>query len=152
MEEYLFNRNLFICLFVCLFISVCSCLARVLEEDEFRDEFSVLRPLEDDEAPMNFTGEMIYPSMFEGAYQQLTSLREAAHLLAEKSDWPALYDLQALSRCDVPCAAAVYYDDMYVVRDFSVNVAAQIPSMKCWITNEYQHSGLRDDGYHILDR
>ena len=24
--------------------------------------------------------------------------------------------------------------------------------MKVWVTNEYQHSGIRDDGYKILDQ
>ena len=50
----------------------------------------------------------------------------------------------------MPCAAAVYYDDMYVVRDFSLAAASILQSCKCWVTNEYQHSGLRDDGYNIL--
>lgn len=126
--------------------------ARVLAEPEFADAFSVTRPLEDLDAPLLFLGEMILPDMFDGSYCKLASFKDATQLLAEKSDWLQLYDVVALQRCEVPCAAAVYFDDMYVIRDFSLEVAAQIPSMKCWITNEYQHSGLRDDGYRILDR
>jgi hypothetical protein len=90
--------------------------------------------------------------MFEGAYSQLHPLRACAHILAQKNDWPRLYDTAVLSQCHIPCAAVVYYDDMYVDLDYSVAVANSIPGLKCWITNEYQHSGLRDDGYRILDR
>lgn len=124
----------------------------MLEEPEFADAFSTVRPLEDEDACVNFLGEMILPDMFEGSYHKLAPLREAAHLLAKKDDWSHLYNVAALQRCTVPCAAAVYYDDMYVTREYSLEVAAQIPTLKCWITNEYQHSGLRDDGYRILDR
>lgn len=24
--------------------------------------------------------------------------------------------------------------------------------LRQWVTNEYKHSGIRDDGHHILDR
>ncbi|CAN0530558.1 unnamed protein product [Ectocarpus sp. 12 AP-2014] len=56
--------------------------------------------------------EMIYRWMFDGPYSCLFGLKDAAELLASKEGWPALYDRSALEKCDVPCAAAVYYDDM----------------------------------------
>ena len=54
-----------------------------------------------------------------------------------------------------PCkaAAAVYYDDMYVDFDCSMMVAARcgpLEHCKVYVTNEYQHSGLRDDGATIF--
>jgi hypothetical protein len=107
-------------------------------------EFSpdALRPL--------FTGEMIYPWMFD-VDPALAPLREAAYLLAERRHWPVLYDPEALRACQVPCAAAVYADDMYVEREYSEDTGAQLPRLRMWLTNEFEHDGLRrsDD---LLDR
>jgi hypothetical protein len=52
----------------------------------------------------------------------------------------------------VPVAAAIYADDMYVERTFSERTAALIPGLRAWITNEYEHNGLRVDGERILGR
>lgn len=98
-----------------------------------------------------FTGEMVYPWMFD-EYKQLRPLRAAADLLAERSDWPALYDRAALARNEVPCAAAIYVHDMYVERAFSEETAAAIRGMKAWVTSEYEHNGLRLDGERVLGR
>jgi hypothetical protein len=52
----------------------------------------------------------------------------------------------------VPCAAAIYAEDPYVDRGFSEETATILPQMHPWVTNEYQHNGLRVDGGRILDR
>jgi pimeloyl-ACP methyl ester carboxylesterase len=101
--------------------------------------------------PVTFTGEMIYPWMFE-EYVALRPLREAAHILAEYQDWPRLYDPAVLRENEIPCVAAVYYDDMYVERAFSEETAAEIKGLKVWVTNEYEHNALRADGANLLDR
>ena len=98
-----------------------------------------------------FTGEMIYPWMFD-AYPQLVPLKSAAEILAQDASWPRLYDVEKLSRNTVPVAAAVYYDDMYVHREFSEETARIVPNMKLWITNQYEHNGLRAEGEKIVDR
>ncbi|MBV9194202.1 MAG: alpha/beta fold hydrolase [Solirubrobacterales bacterium] len=94
------------------------------------------------------TGEHVYPWMFED-YGALTPFREAAEVLAER-EWPHLYDPGTLAANAVPVAAAVYAEDMYVERSFSEQTAAQIRGSKTWITNEYEHNGLRVDGERIL--
>jgi pimeloyl-ACP methyl ester carboxylesterase len=101
------------------------------------------------DGPLHFTGEMIYPWMFDeiGA---LAPLREAAHLLAEDDDWPVLYDREVLARNEVPCAAAIYTGDMYVEREFSEETARRIRGLKPWITSEYEHNGLRSNGPHVV--
>lgn len=104
-----------------------------------------------DGEPVLFTGEMIYPWMLD-QYPQLQPLKAAAEILAAKADWPALYDVQRLKANQVPVAAAVYYNDMYVHREFSEETAALVPNMKLWVTSEYEHNGLRADGETILDR
>ena len=98
-----------------------------------------------------FTGEMVYPWMFE-QLETLKPLREAADILAEKSDWPPLYDAEQLAQNTVPVAAAVYVEDMYVEFDYSRETLAAMPNVKAWMTNEYEHNGLRMDGERILDR
>jgi hypothetical protein len=92
--------------------------------------------------PPSFTGEMIYPWMFED-YPGLRPLRDVAELLAREERWPLLYDPAQLARNIVPCVAAIYAEDMYVPRALSEETAAAIPGVKAWLTNEYEHNGLR---------
>jgi len=92
--------------------------------------------------PPSFTGEMIYPWMFDD-YPGLKPLRDVAELLANEERWPVLYDPAQLARNTVPCAAAIYAEDMYVPRALSEQTAAAIAGCKAWLTNEYEHNGLR---------
>lgn len=101
--------------------------------------------------PFLFTGEMVYPWMFD-QMQSLLSLKPAAEALAAKTDWPALYNLEQLSKNTVPVACAVYADDMYVEMDFSRETLKGITNSRAWITNEYEHNGLRADGERILGK
>ena len=98
-----------------------------------------------------FTGEMVYPWMFE-QFECLKPLQEAANLLAERTDWADLYDVQALANNTVPVACAVYAEDMYVEMQYSLETLKGVPNSKAWITNEYEHNGLRADGERILDK
>ena len=100
--------------------------------------------------PFYFTGEMVFPWMFD-QYKNLQALQPAAKILAEKLDWPALYDQHVLTKNKVPVSCAVYADDMFVEMDISRETLALIPNAKAWITNEYEHNGLRTDGEKILD-
>lgn len=102
------------------------------------------------DAPL-FTGEMVYPWMFED-YAQLSPLKAAAEVIAQHAAWPRLYDTARLSHNTVPVACAVYHDDMYVPREFGEETARVVPNVKLWVTNEYEHNGLRADGARILDR
>ena len=101
--------------------------------------------------PLLFTGEMIYPWMF-GTDPVLRPLRAAADALAEREDWPLLYDAAGLAANDVPVAAAVYFNDMYVPVEFSVPTAGAIRGLKAWVTSEYDHGGLRVSNGAVLDR
>jgi pimeloyl-ACP methyl ester carboxylesterase len=101
--------------------------------------------------PPSFTGEMIYPWMF-ADYPGLRPLRDVAELLAREERWPRLYDPDALARNTVPGVAAIYAEDMYVPRALSERTAAAIPGLKVWLTNEYEHSGLRTSDTKVLDR
>ena len=100
--------------------------------------------------PTLMTGEHVYPWMFE-ELSALVPLREAADLLA-RHEWPRLYDPDALAGNEVPAAAAIYTDDMYVERAFSEETAVQVRGLRSWVTSEYEHNGLRTDGGRILGR
>jgi len=102
-------------------------------------------------APLLFTGEMIYPWLID-TDPVLRPLREAAELLAERDDWPPLYDPSRLAANEVPVAAAVYYHDMYVDREFSMRTAGAIRGLRAWVTSEYEHDGLRVSNGAVLGR
>jgi pimeloyl-ACP methyl ester carboxylesterase len=101
--------------------------------------------------PLLFTGEMIYPWMFERD-PVLHSFQPAADLLADREDWPPLYDAARLAANEVPAAAAVYFDDMYVPRELSLPTAEAIRGLRAWVTSEYEHDGLRVSNGGVLGR
>jgi hypothetical protein len=109
-----------------------------------------LRPDVYAEQPELLTGEHVFPWLFEDL-AALAPLREAAHLLAER-EWPRLYDEDMLRGNDVPVAAAIYTEDLYVERAFSEETADLIGRMRPWVTSEYDHNGLRADGERVLSR
>ncbi|GAA2386533.1 alpha/beta fold hydrolase [Nonomuraea africana] len=94
--------------------------------------------------PLLFTGEMIYPWMFE-EIRELRPFRGAVEVMAAREEWPALYDPDRLAANEVPVAAAVYFDDMYVDSGLQLETAARIGNAQVWVTNEYEHDGLGDD-------
>ncbi|MQY12301.1 Proline iminopeptidase [Streptomyces sp. RB5] len=113
-----------------------------------RAEFPEFDPNADQ---LYFTGEMIYPWMFDSD-PVLKPLRQAAHLLAERIDWPDLYDPKRLAANRVPVYAAVYHDDMYVDRQDSLATADAVPGVRTWVTNEWEHDALRVSQGAVLDR
>jgi hypothetical protein len=52
----------------------------------------------------------------------------------------------------VPVAAAVYRDDMYVDTAPSPATALAVRNLRTWVTDEYEHDGLRVSGGRVLDR
>ena len=115
--------------------------------------YRITNPIVDynlDRDTVYFTGEMVFPWMFED-YKQLRSLATTAEILAQKSDWANLYDAEILQGNQVPCAAVVYDEDMYVERKWSVQTAEMINGLRIWTTNEYDHNGLGVDGSKIFE-
>ena len=112
-----------------------------------RAEFPQFSP---DAEHILFTGEMIYPWIFEED-SSLAPLRDAANLLAELDDWPQLYDPAQLTENTVPVMAAIYHDDMYVDYNLSLQTAKTIKGARYWVTNEHEHDGLRTSK-RVLDR
>jgi len=97
-----------------------------------------------------FTAEHVFPWMYED-YGGLVPHRAAADRLAEHP-WPRLYDPERLRRNEVPVAATIYVNDLYVERVFAEQTAATVRGLRPWVTDEYQHNGLRADGERVLGR
>jgi pimeloyl-ACP methyl ester carboxylesterase len=116
--------------------------------------------LESDPRPVLWFGEHVFPWMAED-YGELkgAGLAAVAEALAQKADWGPLFDGNKIRECLASkrsrAAAAVYYEDMYVEFEASVKVAERggpLEKCKLYITNEYQHSGLRDDGAKMFSK
>ena len=97
-----------------------------------------------------FTGEMLYPWMLD-SYKALKPFKGAANILAKKNDWPMLYSEENLRENQVSVAAAVYTNDMYVDREYSMELAGIIPNMSIWETENLEHNALRSNGKLVLD-
>ncbi|MGV9303249.1 alpha/beta fold hydrolase [Nonomuraea sp. NPDC003727] len=106
---------------------------------------------EDFAAPEMFTGEMIYPWMFD-EIRSLRPFKEAAERLASYTDWPALYDPERLAGNQVPVAAVVYHDDMYVDAGLSLETASRVGNTRAWVTNEFEHDGFRVAADRVVPR
>ncbi|MFD9355139.1 alpha/beta fold hydrolase [Streptomyces sp. NPDC060031] len=105
----------------------------------------------EDADPLLLTGEMTYPWMFR-EIKGLRPFADAADLLAERPDWPPLYDPRRLAANRVPLAALVYHDDMYVDAGLSLRTAREVGATRVWVTNEWEHDGVTASGGRVLSR
>ncbi|AOZ71925.1 hypothetical protein BK816_00325 [Boudabousia tangfeifanii] len=104
-------------------------------------------PLAKDE-PFFLTGEHIYPWMFEED-PALTPLAEVANALAQYTNWPPLYLPQQLAANQIPGAAAIYFDDIFVPVEPSLKWV-KTAGIERYVTSKYQHSGIGTAGAEIL--
>ena len=63
-----------------------------------------------------------------------------------------LYDLEQLKNNTVPVAAAIYFNDMYVDINYSLETVATIGQIKTWVSSDYEHNGIRVDGELIFNK
>jgi pimeloyl-ACP methyl ester carboxylesterase len=119
----------------------CSGVASNWAAERVRAEFGAVSP---DAEQLLLTGEMKESAIFRDE-AALVPFAGAMQLLNEKADWPDLYDLDVLAANEVPVAAAIYHDDLYVDADLSLQTAALVPHLRPWITNEFEHDGLRSE-------
>lgn len=97
-----------------------------------------------------FTAEHIFRWMWED-YAALHSHRDAADIVAEHP-WPRLYAPDVLANNEVPAAATIYVNDVYVDRVFAEETARQIKGLRPWVTDEFEHNGLRAEADRVLGR
>lgn len=129
-------------------------------------EFDYTQTAISDESPILFFGEMVFPWMAHGDFAEVSGngMQKLSESLAEKNDWLPLFDALNMRTAlvgngKIPAktksAAAVYYEDMYVDFDCCMKLVQRgmpLEGVKVWVTNEYQHSGLRDDGANIYHK
>jgi pimeloyl-ACP methyl ester carboxylesterase len=123
-------------------------------------DYKLTSQMPSDDRPTLFFGEMVFPWMSQD-YAECSGVGCAAlaNALAVKGDWGPLYDSDhmkaVLANGKSKSAAAVYYDDIYVNFDCCMKLTARggpLEKCKVYITNEYQHSGLRDNGANIFTK
>jgi len=100
-----------------------------------------------------FTGEMVLPFFYD-ELSYLQPMKRIAQSLQDRTDWPKLYDLDKLRTCKTKTACALYLDDMFVDFDLAMDVVNNYmgPNVRVYATNEYMHSGIREDGKRIIDK
>lgn len=104
-------------------------------ERDRRPEFA------EDRRPLLFTTEMTFPWMFE----EIRALRPFAPAMAElagQATWSPLYDPERLAANEVPLAAAVYTDDVFVDAGLQQETLARLGAARAWLTNEFEHDGI----------
>jgi hypothetical protein len=133
---------------------------RKLSEEPSEFDYRRTSQIFSQEDPTLFFGEHVFSWMTED-FVELSGvgLRAVANNLAAKTDWGRLYDEEhikmVLSDGRTRSAAAVYLEDMYVEFEASMKVAARegpLGKCKVYVTNEYQHSGLRDNGAALFNK
>jgi pimeloyl-ACP methyl ester carboxylesterase len=104
-----------------------------------------------DARPLRFTGEMMYRWMFD-EIRLLRPFAAATDALAARTDWSPLFDRQRLAANEVPVAAAVYFDDLYVDAGLQLETAHDVGNLQAWVTNEWEHDGIRESGDRVVRR
>ena len=88
---------------------------------------------------------MMYPWMFD-EIRSLRPFKARAEALAARPSYSALYDADRLAANEVPVSAVIYHDDMYVDAGLSLATAGAVGNLDYWITNEFEHDGIRQSG------
>ncbi|MDO4240946.1 MAG: alpha/beta fold hydrolase [Microbacteriaceae bacterium] len=113
---------------------------RAMPQD-FKDDYTLL------------TGEHVDPAWMDES-SELAPWKNVTETLA-KHEWGKLYDADALRASNAQGAAAVYYHDVYVPIEYSMETAALMPGIKTLVTSEFEHGGLGAGGprvfSHLLD-
>lgn len=96
-----------------------------------------------------FSGEMVRANMLHD-YPGLAPFAQAAHRLAEKADWPTLYDLEVLADNTVPVVALLMTDDFYVNDGLAEQALQSIANVRVWRHTTWQHDALRKHGKPVM--
>jgi len=121
--------------------------SRILQKHE---QFSWSQvQVQGDSVPLFFSGEMIFPSMFDD-YANLRPWKGAAEILAKDDSWGNLYDLDQLAKNEAKVSAVTYFNDMYVDFDFAQQTASKIKNTEQYITNQLVHDGIREDSRDVV--
>jgi pimeloyl-ACP methyl ester carboxylesterase len=124
-------------------------VGKALEPFSWLSEQPILESRLDGRTPLYFSGEMIFPFLFE-TYPELEELSDAASILAQCDDWPELYSETQLEQNEVPVYAASFADDMYVDFEFARETAAKVKGIRVYETNSMYHNAIRARSDDVL--
>jgi hypothetical protein len=96
-------------------------------------------------------GEMVFPWMFDD-FVDLRKVKDAAEIVARRTDWPPLYDLDQLHRNTVPVAAVSYFEDMFVDFNLAQDTLSHVRGARQFVSSEWLHDGIRENGAVLFDR
>ncbi|KAA8821715.1 alpha/beta fold hydrolase [Bifidobacterium vespertilionis] len=94
-----------------------------------------------DARPLMFTGEAMFPWMFDKE-KALRPFKPAMDILMEDTSWGRIYDEDQLARNEVPLQAGVYFDDLYVDSGMQLDTLSRVGNSHYLTTNEFEHDGL----------
>jgi hypothetical protein len=131
-----------------------------LEDEASAYDYKRTSQIQSDDEPTLFFGEHVFSWMSEDFVElNGVGLRALANSLAAKADWGKLFDADRMKRAlgdgRTQAAAAIYHEDMYVEFDACMKVVARdgpLGKCKIYVTNEFQHSGLRDGGAALFSK
>lgn len=98
-----------------------------------------------------FSGEMVRKNMFND-YVGLQPFSKIAELLAQKNNWPKLYDLEKLEKNSVPVSVLLIKDDIYVDYDLSQAALKHIRNSRIWQHETWQHDAIRKHGKEVIQK
>ncbi|CAK7208792.1 hypothetical protein SCUCBS95973_000227 [Sporothrix curviconia] len=103
--------------------------------------------------PIYMSAEHIYRFHFD-QFHALVPLKEAANILAQKTDWPPLYDCAQLARNEVPISALSYERDMFIDWRLSQKTVNGIPvkNIVSKHDKELMHTAVKDQPDAVLPR
>ena len=84
-------------------------------------------------------------------YGQLKGFKLVAEQLAQKTDWPALYDTAQLAKNTVPVECIVYEQNFYVDKEQSLRTAQAIQGANVWLHPDWQHDAIRSQGQAVVE-
>ncbi|KAL2149074.1 hypothetical protein VTH82DRAFT_1760 [Thermothelomyces myriococcoides] len=116
------------------------------------ENFRFQPPFPDQVEALFFSAEMIFEFMLHDAGPELRPFIKAAEILAQKKDWPALYDLDALKRNKVPLRALMYPQDLYVDLELSKIAAAGVRGCRAVIAPQHwPHGSIKTNPKDVFD-
>ncbi|MDD6373382.1 MAG: alpha/beta fold hydrolase [Bifidobacteriaceae bacterium] len=104
-------------------------------------EIATIPGMSPDARPLQFIGEAALPESFADD-SSLAPFRAAEDLLMADTHWGKIYDAARLASNEVPLQAALYFDDMYVPSELSLDTLSRVGNSHAWVTNEFEHDGV----------
>lgn len=126
----------------------------VIHESSYSDgcvtNWSAERTLPDDfrEDATLLTGEHVFREWLD-TVPDFQPWKGVAEKIAQ-TEWPTLYDKDAIAASGVRGAASVYVNDLFVPLEFSLETAKLLPNVELFVTSAHEHNGLRASGGAVL--